>query len=373
MFTPFVIGLALAIGVSSDDPTLVVTPAANTAEVLESSVPSLLAKARQLRSDGDPAYGDMFRRAAWEAHQRSGSLGAAIDILDELLGGTASVFDAFDAHRMMGQFYAKAASDQADPTLWSASLDRYSIAISLARQEPSLVDAHPLVFVSVMQGAALSASAASDPALAAALSVELRDHPSERIPTRSRRAAALMAARQYLRADAAAACEAAWVKVAEIAPDLFEGRSSVNGTRLERARALDALNGGAEAQESLWWDGNVKQYDTGLTVARLLVLHYLADQESPDLESALAVSLDAWEAVKTHEQTWRAALEGPDEATLTTAIHGLLFEGTELALHLEAWEDAHELAQAYLSRYGSPTDQRGAAWLEMARTGLAGE
>lgn len=177
----FTFSLLITIAVASvqpEDPTLIVDPANSTAEQIAPSAAALLSKARQMKLQGDGSFGEIYRRAAWAAaEEQADNPATALDILDELLASPGSIFDVFDAHRIAGQLYSSKAQ-------WADSLARYENAASLASQDPSLVDAHPLLYVSIMQGAAAAAAQDLSFDAAASYAMELRDHPSDGIPHR---------------------------------------------------------------------------------------------------------------------------------------------------------------------------------------------
>lgn len=132
---------------------------------------------------------------------------------------------------------------------------------------------------------------------------------------------------------------------------------------------MAALNNNHAAIADLWWDGEIKSHDTAIVVALQLATRLSAESD-PDLESALAVLLDAWSAIQTHEQTWLDTLDPEDLMHLSRHTRILLHRATETALRLEDWDDALALADAYRARFDSPTDQRGAAWVAMAQAGM---
>lgn len=362
MITLSLIVAIASASVQPEDPTLILNPANSTAEQVAPSSVALLSKARQIKLQGGGAFGEMYRRAAWAAaEEHADDPAIALDILDELLANPGSIFDAFDAHRIAGQLYSRRAQ-------WTDSLARYEDAASLASQDPSLIDAHPLLYVSIMQGAAAAAAQNLSFDAAALYATELRDHPSDRIPHRARRAAALSAARHFHSAGDIQSCTSAWEHVELLAPDLFEGRTGVH-TRLERARAMATLHNNYTPIADLWWDGEIKSHDTAIVVA-LQLANRLATESDPDLESALAVLMDAWFAIQTHEQTWLDSLDPEDLVHLSRHTRILLHRATDIALRLEDWNDALTLAGAYRVRFDSSTDQRGAAWVAMAQAGM---
>jgi hypothetical protein len=232
-----------------------------------------------------------------------------------------------------------------------------------------LVEAHPVLFVSVMQGATIAAASMRDPALAAGFAVELRDHPCVRIPVSAKRAASLSAARYFFQAGDAEACVAAWARASQIAPDLFSGRNGVH-TRLERAKALADLLNSVEPLEDLWNAQGVRDYDTSLLIALDLAARYKATGQPGADESAYSVLLEAWTEFVAREQHWRSTLAPADLAALTRHSKILLHRATGMAITLELWGEVLGLAQAYQERFDSASDRRGAAWISIAMAEL---
>lgn len=344
------------------DPTLRVVPDTGVIDVTPPSASELLTKARALKATVSPGYGDFYRRAAWAAFQDAPEdVSDAILILDELLVDPESVFDVFDAQRIAGQLLL-AANDAV------ASLARYRAALELGRQDLLLIDSHPVLSVSIMQGAASAAAASGDFALAASFAAELRDHPSAYLPVRARRAASLSAARYHFRTGAADACEAAWTRAEQIAPDLFANHPGIH-TRLERARALADLRDSPEPLEDLWNTDGVRDYHSCLLIASALATRYQGSEAPESDELAFSVLSEAWTAVVAREAQWRA--EDPDGLdSLARHARIILHRATALAIHLEHWDEALDLAQIYRDRYDSEHDHRGAAWVMLALDGM---
>ncbi|MGV6814023.1 MAG: tetratricopeptide repeat protein [Phycisphaerales bacterium] len=325
----------------------------------------LLTDARTRKATGKSGYGSQYRRAAWAAIDESptGDIAQAIAILHELLDDSESVFDTFDAYRMMGQIYFSK-SDFENATL------NYETGMSIATADPRLVDAHPMLFASIANGLSITSSALGDYPKALEYAIILRDHPSQSLSRKTKRIAAYSALNYALKSNNKSNYNEAWEILESRFPERTQGREGVS---ILHKHAIDLASFDGQIRdhlEEIWSREGVREYDTCISVALSLSDSWRSQTALEDnkLFSHLVLA-EAWNSIEQFEQTWLDSAH--DNPVRTTRINHhtktLLVRLIESSIELNLPTEALLYTQLFIDRY-SPTDTRGEAWMQMIAT-----
>jgi len=361
-----ILALNVCAATVGQEPVVVVDPQTSIAKEVVNQSQTLLIDARQRKLTGEAGYGDQYRRAAWAAIEETpDDLLFPVSIIQELLAGPETVFDVFDAYRILGQLHN-------GKMLWSSASDYYSQANILAEADPALINSHPRVYISIMQGLSLSKASQGDYSAAAQADITLRDHTCLGIPREIQRAAAISATEHLLQASDEPGCIAAWQHIEEYFPEKFQGREGVFW-RMEKAQSLSLFTSDLATQLELVWERpDIRQFDSCLHLVLLLSGEWADQTDNPlNLVFAYDVLTQGWDTILENEAGWIASY-GDDQQqidSLKNMTKMVLSDILNLAIRLELFEEALPLAVAYSNRYGVQ-DSRAAIWLQMVQSQL---
>ena len=329
--------------------------------MIENETVVLLETARQRKLQGETGYGDLYRRAAWSVyHEQPGNLDQAELVLQELLSAPETAFDVYDSYRMLGQMHA-------GKRLWADAIDFYGQAKQIGETTPSMAADHPLLTTSIWRGLSMALLAHGDPAGAALIDIQIRDHQTIDFSQIARKNAALRAAENFLRANDHDACVGAWDQFEQQFPERFAGREGVFW-HMERAGAIASFQDDLATQlELVWNQPDVREFDTGLHVVLALSTAWLQLSDIPThKEFAHGVLGEGWATIQQHEAEWIAGYQGDQEKidSLRAMTRMIIADLVQTGMELGRWNEALPVAQAYLSRHGD-TDARAAQWVSM--------
>lgn len=349
-----------------EDPVIVVDSETQTVEEVQSESQTLLFDARQRKLSGKSGFGDHYRRAAWAADDENpDDLSLSVAILQELLSEPETIFDVFDAYRMLGQIYS-------GKRQWVSADGYYTQAILVAEGDPTLIDAHPRVFISTLQGGAFAKTAQGDYLGAAQNNITLRDHSCSRIPLQIRRDAALSAAHNSLLAYDEAGCIEAWQHITINFPEKLQGREGVYW-QMEKAESLAKFTDNLAAElELLWAQTDIRSFDSCLHVVLALSGEWADQTENPsNTQFAYEVLAQGWDTIVENETEWITSFNGSQQRidSLKKMTKMVLADAIMHSINLGLWIDALPLTEAYINRYGDQ-DDRAFSWLETVQDQL---
>lgn len=364
----FACSLALANSISGnpEDPVVVIDPETQTATQVQSESQTLLLDARQRKLTGKSGFGDHYRRAAWAAADEDATnISTPVAILQELIAAPETTFDVYDAYRILGQLHSR-------HVLWDDAANYYSQAALISEVDPTLVDSHPTVYVSVMQGLAAALKFQGDLIEAAQTQMALRDHTSGRLSRVDKRIAAYSSLRLWLAASNQVQYIEAWQHLAANYPERLEGNQGVH-IQLEHARSLSEFDDDLVTHlDELWQQQAIRVFSACIHVALAVANSWDELVDVPlNTQFAYDVLLEGWDTFVEHEAVWIAGFNGSQQSINSLSHHTklLLSRAVEHAITLERYAEALPLATAYVNRYGDE-DFRAEVWLQMVETGL---
>lgn len=365
-----IIGSLLVLNASTlidpEDPVVIIDPETQTATQVQSYSQTLLLDARQRKLTGKSGFGDHYRRAAWAAADETPTnISTSIAILQELIAEPETAFDVYDAYRILGQLHSRHVS-------WDIAANNYSQASLISEDDPTLVDAHPVVYVSIIQGLSSALKFQGNLIEAAQTQMTLRDHPSSRISRVDKRTSAYSSLRLWFAASNQVQYIEAWQHLATNYPERLAGNQGVY-IQLEHARSLSEFDDDPITHlDDLWQRQSIREYDASILVALAVASTWDELTDIPlSTQFAYEVLIEGWDTVVEHESEWIAGFNGSQQSINSLDHHTklLLSRAVEHSIALERYEEALPIAVSYVNRYGDE-DFRAAIWLQMVESEL---
>jgi hypothetical protein len=356
---------------AAQGPAVAQSEQSQAVESLPPEAAALASRALALRANGQAGHGEMLRHAA-ALVARDDSLSAAAKadlvsvLLSDVIDSPESLFDVLDAYR----YWASVLDGAGRPT---AAQAKYSAAVQLLDEHPSLLDRHGMVAGSLLQAAARNALLCGDVVQSARIADRLRGSSSLSVPATMRREAAFWAMMRWAEAGDRVRFQECWTSTVRDYPDAFAGENGL----ARRCRAEQRL-GLATSPDvaflnllSVWNDPAVRSQPWCLTVPmhmRLLVATSPSDALSVQIA---AVYEDAWSLFKANKAAWRDSLSTVEFYRYRGYSETFLRNAIVAAEDAEDWAVMLALSQDYAAEFDGPNWSVGAAGASYAQSKLS--